>query len=243
MTRWAGLAMLIIGLLSAACSKDKTASDQARVTATPSPSPAATAATEAGCFAGLRTYRYTGTVDLKLPPSLGGSNFRDIAVSGAQVSPDRNQTRLVTAQGTFELITIDGDAWVRSGSGAWEKNPRNLGPQFSINPRDICRTSPAELERLGVRPQRETINGTSVLKYTATKEQLSRANAGFGGAGGLLTALFDDVVLTLWVSEQERWPVRLDLQAEQTGTDAISLRAGFTISDFNKSDIAITAPN
>lgn len=197
---------------------------------------------QADCFAGLKTYRYAGTVKLKLPPGLGGpSGTQDIAVDGAFVSPDRTQSSVKTSDDTFEVISIGNDLWTREGPDSWTKGDAGSAG-INITPGDICRTNPADLERAGIKPTKEKVNGTDALRYRIGKQDLDKLDQAFSGIAGQLTLLFDTVDLSLWVTEQEKWPLRLALDAGQSGADAIAINLLFDVSDFNKGDIKIEPP-
>jgi hypothetical protein len=256
--RWlgvvAGLAVLLV-----ACGGDDDKKDSAQSTGPASGTAQATTAAggargasgtaaagqaqaQGDCFAGLKTYRYAGNVKLKLPPGLGGpGGAQDIAVEGAFVSPDRTQSSVKSGRDTFEIISIGNDLWTREGSDGWTKGDAGSAG-INITPGDICRTNPADLERAGIKPTKEKVNGTDALRYRIGKQDLDKLDQAFSGIAGQLTLLFDAVDLSLWVTEQEKWPLRLALDASQSGADAIAISLQFDVKDFNKGDIKVEPP-
>lgn len=248
-----GGAALVLTLLIA-CSRggDKQDRGAGQGAGSASPSPAAQAAapvtpdaaqvpTGTSCLANLKSYRYTGTVSIKLPASAGVGGGGDVKLSGAAVTPDRFQSKVEAGGQTFEVVSIGNDVWTRQGNGPWEKNPSS--PETpSFKPEDFCRVSPADLERGGVRGTRERVGGVDTVRYRLSGSDLDKLGMGLQGNSSTLTTLFDRIEMNLWFTEKERWPVRITLSADQSGNDALSFKAEFNLSDFNAGNITIEPP-
>lgn len=194
-----------------------------------------------GCLANLRSYRYSGTIAIRLPAGAGAGSGGEVKVSGAAVTPDRFHSKVQAGGESVEVIGIGADLWMRQGTGPWEKNPGSLGVP-SFQPQDFCQVTSAELERAGVRGTRERVGGVDAIRYRLSGGDLDKLGTGLEGPAAALTALFDTVEMNLWFTEKERWPVRITLAAEQRGTDAVSFKAEFNLTDFNARDITIEPP-
>lgn len=197
------------------------------------------------CFAGLSTYRYSGTLRLKLPAGLGGMPTDNVKISGASVGPDRLQSKIefgANAGDTVEVITIGKDAYTRQGTGAWSKESTDAGGNFNFKPSDFCQFNPAMLEQAGIKPARERVNGVDALTYKIGKQDLEKLDQAISGQAGALTGLFDVFDMSVSFTEKEKWPLRIQLTAEQRSSEAIALSFDTTFTDFNKTDIKIEAP-
>jgi hypothetical protein len=233
----AGGAALVFALLIA-CSRG--GDRQAREAGQATPGAAQAQAGES-CLANLKSYRYTGKVSVKLPDAAGVGRGGEATLSGAAVAPDRFQSTVEAGGQPFEIIGIGNDVWVRQGNGPWEKNPSSAeSPGFK--PEDFCRASPAQLERAGVRGTRERLSGLDAIHYRLSAADLDKLGAGLQGPSTALTTLFDQVEMNIWFTEKERWPLRITLSAEQSGSDAVSFTAEFNLSDFNAGNITIEPP-
>lgn len=251
-TRWLTISATLLLSVLIACSRG---GGKQESQSEPRPSPAASPAAQAapatpgadraqagrGCLANLSSYRYSGTVAIKLPAGSGVGGSGDVKVSGAAVMPDRFHSKVQAGGESFEVISIGTDVWTRQGNGPWEKNPGSPGVP-SFQPQDFCQVTSTDLERAGVRGTRERVGGVDAVRYRLKGGDLDKLGTGLEGPAAALTALFDTVEMNLWFTEKERWPLRITLAAEQSGTDAVSFKAEFNLTDFNARDITIEPP-
>lgn len=267
--RWLSIVASGLIVLAVACGDDDKQSDSGSATATattaaaaPAPSGGGSTATTGGataatgtavagapatgdCFAGLSSYRYSGTLRLKLPAGLGGLPTDNVKISGASVGADRIQTKLELGPGaadTVEVITIGKDMYTRQGTGPWSKESTDAGGNFNFKPSDFCQFNPSMLEQAGIKPAKEKLNGADALTYKIRKQDLEKLDQAIAGQAGALTGLFDVFDMSVSFTEKEKWPLRITLNAEQRSSDAISLNFDTSFTDFNKTDIKIEAP-
>jgi hypothetical protein len=221
-----------------------TAPTEAARQATASPAPTQTERViAADCLKGVKSYRYEGKVRLKLPTGQSsglpaGIELNDVAFTGAYVAPDRSQFKVELGPTTFETIAIGNDEWTKFGPSGWIKSPGTGGLAF--NPDSFCRTNLSDLDRAGVKPSKDKVNGRDALRYEYDKKTISRLNNLFGG--GPLPELPDNTKVTLWVTESEHWPIRVTLAGDRSGADPYAINFEFNLTDLNKDDIKIDAP-
>jgi hypothetical protein len=195
------------------------------------------------CLKSVKSYRYEGKIQLKLPAgasagALPGLELNDIAFSGAFVEPDRNQFKVDLGFTSFETVTIGKEAWTRLGGAGWTKS-NDGGVSFS--PDQFCQANLTELNKANVKPSKDKVNGVDALKYEFDKNAIVRVNNIFGGSGAL-PELPDNTRMNLWVTEKERWPVKMTLTGSRTGTDPYNINFEFNLTDINKGGITIEAP-
>jgi hypothetical protein len=195
------------------------------------------------CLKGVKSYRYEGKIQLKLPAgatsgALPGLELNDISFSGAFVEPDRNQFKVDLGFTSFETVTIGTDAWTRLGGAGWTKSSEG---GISFSPDQFCQANLTELNKANVKPSKDKVNGVDALKYEFDKNAIVRVNNIFGN-GGSLPDLPDNTRMNLWVTEKERWPVKMTLTGSRTGTDPYNINFEFNLTDINKGGITIDAP-
>ena len=195
----------------------------------------------ADCLKSVKSYRYTGKMQLGSGLTGGAALApNDITLSGAVVAPDRTQLKLEANGQAFETITIGSDTWLRVAGGAWNKTTGTSPFSFSLD--DFCRANLASIDTAGVQPTRETLAGQSVLRYEFDRKALAKLNTSLGQAGSSAD-LPANAKMTVWVTEKERWPVRLILTGGQSGgNDPNFIALEFTLSDLNASSVRIDAP-
>lgn len=264
-------AALLVAACGGDDKKDDKGNDQARAsgaatvaatataaaTTTETPRTAAATATASGgqaerviaadCLKGLSSYRYSGKLKLTLPGDAGGAvgdALGDISFSGAFAAPDRATTKIDLRGQGFETVTIGSDSWTRIGSGPWTRSDAGgLGAgAFAFNPNDFCRDNLANLSDAGVKPTRDRVNGADALKYEFDKQAIGRLSLAGGAGREGLDALPDNTRLTLWVTEKERWPLRVTLTGDSKSASQATFNIEFNITDLNKGDVTIEAP-
>lgn len=200
------------------------------------------------CLKGLTSYRYTGKVSFKAPqvPGLAGANAAqsgDALFSGTFVAPDRTGSKVTFGNDTFELVAIGKENWIRQNGAAWQKSDENPGADLGIGPDTFCRIGAADLDRTGVRPVADTVNGQQALRYDFSKQDLGKLDTIIDGAAGLATNAMDNVKLSVWVTDKERWPARISLAGDQKiGSEALTLTFEANVTDYNRSDIVVEPP-
>jgi hypothetical protein len=186
----------------------------------------------------LKTYRYDGSYAVNLP----GMSPIAFTFRGWAVAPNRGQMEIEAGGLTAEAIYIGDDIWMRAESGAWEKGTNDsLSP--APRPEDFCIYSAAELEKADIKGSRDKVNGVAAIRYEVSSADLAKLAAVRGGATlSDISALVGTVRMSMWVTEKEKWPLRLTIVSERATRDAGSFNAQLNISDFNKNDIKVEAP-
>lgn len=243
---WILVSAAALALIATACR----GKSESKVASTPAPTSTPVArtggssstSTQANCFQGLNTYRFSGKAQFKLPSQLGGgtNNNGDVALEGTAVSPDRTALKVTTGSQTNEVVQIGGDIWTKEG-GSWRKSD-GQGGGFVLRPADFCTVTPSTLDQAGLRGSKEKINGVDTLKYSLGKDEISKLGPIGGQNLAGVAVLFDRLNMTVWFTEKEKWPARFTLVAEQSGTDVIAINVDFNISGWNDSGIKIEAP-
>lgn len=241
-----------VNSVATAASSATEAARQAAATATPAARAATATASAAApaepviaadCLKNVKSYRYEGKIQLKLPAgatagALPGLELNDISFSGAFVEPDRNQFKVDLGFTSFETVQIGNDTWTRLGGAGWQKS--NEGG-VSFSPDQFCRANLTELNKANVKPTKDKVNGVDALKYEFDKNAIVRVNNIFGN-GSALPDLPDNTRMTLWVSEKERWPLKMTLTGDRAGSDPYNIKFEFNLTDLNKGGITIEAP-
>jgi hypothetical protein len=199
------------------------------------------------CLKDVKSYRFEGKLSFRLPSGTAasvGTQQGDFTFSGAFVAPDRSQIKADLAGFSFEQVQIGSDAWTRIGNGGWTKSAADSSGGFSFTPESFCESNLTELNKAGVKPTRDKVNGVNALKYEFDRNALNRLNDLFGNSDSAadLTTLPDNTKLTLWVTEKERWPVRMTLTGDgKVNNEQLAFNMQFNVTDINK-DIKIEAP-
>jgi hypothetical protein len=233
---------LLLAVLAACGSDDNSESDSAAAVAT-------TASDEIvaeDCLKGAKSYRYNGRLQLDAGDDSGGfaELLGDVTLSGSFVSPDRSQTLIETRGQKFETITIGADTWTRLGSGEWTKGEGLIG-DLSLDPQSFCELGLGELGKAGVKPSKDKVRGVDALRYEFDRDALGRLGELFGsGSPDDVAALPENTKVVLWVTQKERWPVKITVNGERKeGDDPMTFNLEFTVTDLNKDSIKIEAPN
>lgn len=253
--RWAGAGALLLMLaLIAACRGTSERKDQAT-----DPPPTATVAAArahseetatgervigADCLNGATAYRYSGAFKVAFAgsPLGGGGGANGVPFSGAFVAPNRTYTKLEIPGQESETISIGADTWTRAGSGPWVKATGGAGDSFAFNPNSFCREQLGNLGRAGVAPVNDTVDGVPALRYDFDKAALGRGGFDLGGAGSVAD-LPDNTAVALWVTERERWPVRVDITGDGTGSgNPLAFAIRFNVTDLNNDSVKVEPP-
>ncbi|MFN8556249.1 MAG: hypothetical protein U0531_02500 [Dehalococcoidia bacterium] len=264
MRRLGLMAAAALLLLTAACRGDDTAATSATlgVPATPQPQAAAPAAQPAAtttaqaqqpaaaqndpvvaadCLRGVKSYRYNGKASLR--GGSGGGLAGDVTFDGAYIAPDRSQFRISFGSQAVETIGIGQDTWTKFGSAPWVKAPAGSQTGTAFAPDVFCESNLRDLAKAGVRPTRDKVGATDALRYEFDKKAIGRLSGAFGANQADVSELPDNTRLTLWVTEKERWPLRVTLSGDQrTGNEPFSINLEFNVTDLNQGSVRIDPP-
>lgn len=273
---WLLSLLLALTLVAAACSDDddegvaagaeaggqtSTAAAQAS-TQTPPPTLAPPAA--------LKSFRYDFTMELSgaaasegsgLPSGLSIDLELEIEMSGAVISPDREQSKLTADLGFLKLdmetIRIGDRVWTRQSGGEWQEQTASLGDlgfDFSVSPLDLLGADEtgSGFETLrsvlgGLDGENERVNGIDAVRYDLTSEQFTQAFPSGGLPGGLSQGApegtLEDMKVQLWIARDSGVPVRIVIEATTgEGPDEGTMRLELNLTDINSSEIEIEPP-
>jgi len=230
-------------------------------TPTPKPTPTPEPVVRVSCDAlkEVKSYRFSLAMKLQVPelavptpaavPSGGpldqligafASALTDLRMDGAFVAPDRSELRMSFGGQEMAVVTIGVRQWMRIGSLLWQEGPASSQDSFP-NPVDLCQQTAQALELKGPW-QPETINGIRTRYYQLDKGYLTALTGLLGGEAP--TDLPDEFAVGLWLAEDGRWPVRIEMKAkgkdEQGRPFAVELLSD--IKDFNSPNIRIETP-
>ncbi len=226
-----------------------------------SPSPTSGTAT-ASCdgINQLNSYRYSITVRLQSPAfgSAGQASPRpplstfadtltallaDLKIEGAHVAPDRTQAILKFQQDELELRDIGDRRWERLGT-AWQAQGNPSSGIGFLTPPVVCQDIVEEIAPTLARleSQEETVSGVTSDHYTLGKTDLTRLPQLLGTDPN--TRLPEQFQVDVWLARDGRWPVRLDIHAEDTDEQGnpIGVKLFMELRDINDPGISIEAP-
>jgi hypothetical protein len=182
-------------------------------------------------------------------------------MSGAVISPDREQSKLTADLGFLKLdvetIRIGDRIWTRQLGGEWEEGAAGLGElglDFSVSPADLLGADEtgSGFETLrsvlgGLDGTNETVNGIDAVRYDLTSEQFTQAFPSGGLPGGLSDGAPDgtleDMKVQLWIARDSGIPVRIVIEATAgEGADEGEMRLELNLTDLNSSAIEIEPP-
>jgi hypothetical protein len=210
------------------------------------------------CGQDLKAFRFNGRLALKAPQSgtnssdfssIIGSLLQDVKFSGAFVAPDRSQLKLEggkdSALGAIEFLQIGSTSYTRFGSAAWQQSSIGGSPTDflqELDPREIC-TQVEQNLRADVPSKKEKVNGVDAVRYDYDRSTLQQLGSGFlGAAGGPDDQLPENVKLSVWVSEKEKFPVKMQMSASgQADGQNYAMEMEVNVTDLN-GNVRIDAP-
>lgn len=224
--------------------------------ATPVSTPVASGTVPLDCGQEIRSYRFDGKVALQEPSSasandpaaLASALLQDVRFSGAYVSPDRVQIKLdlggqssPLAGQSLQFIQIGSTAYIKLGNLPWQKQEMTEeNPIGNLNPIELCKQLQENLPVAQARTRKEQVNGVDAIRYDFDRKSLEKLPGLFGEDSQDLP---ENLNLSLWVAEKEKFPVRMALSGsgqQAGGTTSINLE--FNVTDLNASGIRIDAP-
>lgn len=281
--------MLLLSLLLVACSSSKKAAPPTAaakaistvraatftpVTTTPLPAGEtaqprpAHPAVAANCLQNLHSYRFDGTLALKVStptgsatPAAGAGDFAgslanllsNVAFKGSALAPDSTEATINFGGGgtqPLQIVRVGSTTWSRFGTNAWQQGNQiaGLGNILQFDPATLCQQSLAQLDSAGQTPAHETVNGIPSLRYQFSGAQLTGTAFGerdrgtptpIANSGATPTPPAANFTLTLWTAEKGNYPTKVQVNGSPEG-------GGFAfvlnVSDVNGNDIQITAP-
>jgi hypothetical protein len=143
---------------------------------------------------------------------------------------------------TAEAIVVGDTTWMRTGNAGWEQDTDGaLDP--APRPEEFCIYGATDLEEAGVRGKRDRLNGVAAIRFEVSSSDLERLILSRTGAAlADISAEVGTMRMTLWVTEKEKWPLRLTIASDQQSTSDASFKADLNFGSFNKSDINIEPP-
>jgi hypothetical protein len=227
-----------------------------------SSSGAATRAIELNCDQDLKSFRFAGELALKAPQSgstgsggissVVGSLLQNVKFTGAFAAPDRTQFKLdgggSSPLGTIELIQIGNTSYIKLGSAPWQQSQGDSGASGivdQVDPRELCRQIEQNLTS-AVPARNEKVNGIDATRFDYDRAALGKLGDSAGGILGSIVGpngeLPENAKLSVWVSEKDKFPVKMQVSAsgKQNGEDT-SLNLDLNVTDLN-GNVTIDAP-
>jgi len=173
------------------------------------------------------------------PDFLFGQTF-----DGAFEKPDKidliTKTEGAQAQDT-RFVYIGQDQWVEL-DGQWQKTSPGA-PSFVFAPIKMCNAMLSGLDLAGVEPVAESVDGQQVARYEVKDAQLDTAVAIWSGQSDM-GRLLDTYAVTVWLSEDDEIPVRIESKVVGTypfGRE-LTMELALEASDINAGDIKVEPP-
>ncbi len=163
---------------------------------------------------------------------------------GAFEKPDKIEFTQATEGAQTEdtpFVYIGGDQWINL-SGQWTKQPPQA-PPFAFAPLDMCNAMVSGLDLTDITPTSETIDGQEVARYEVEDVELDSAVTIWTGQSDM-GRLLNIYSLTVWLSEDEEIPVRIESKtvgAYPYGRE-LSMELALQVEDVNADDIKIEPP-
>jgi len=207
----------------------------------------------------LQSYRYRFAIKLQSPafePTSGATPaepltafadtltalLSDFTIDGAHVAPDRTQAILKFQQDEVEMRAIGDRNWVSVG-GTFEEQ-ESSGDAALLTPDVVCRDIvQAIVGSLGeVDSKGETVNGIETEHYELSEADLERLPELLGTNPG--TDLPQKFQVGVWLARDGRWPVRLEIGAEDKDEqgETLGLSLSMEIRDVNDLGISVVEP-
>lgn len=233
--------------------------------AAPSSSPAGTALARSGrtldvdCGRDIKALRFVGKLAVQGNVasssggdggfgSLFGSLLSDITFSGAYQAPDRTQLKAeIGGQNSFlggpiEFVQIGDTSYTRLGNTPWQQSTGDAGPADQFDPRTFCNDTVQNLPG-DVQGRKEKVNGVDATRYEYDRKALEAAGNSLGDLAGSAGPLPDNTRLSVWVSEKEKFPVKMTLVGSGTQSgQTSSINLEFNVTDINAPNVKIEAP-
>jgi len=168
--------------------------------------------------------------------------FSDLKLEGAFRAPDRTQVVLRFKNEELELREVGDQSWIRVGAGWHQQDPTQ--DETILTPDVVCKDIVEEIApSLGeVDAQRETVNNVDTDHFRLDKADVKRLPELLGA--GPETDLPDKFQVDVWLAREGRFPVRLDIGAQDTDEQGnpIGLSLFMEFRDLNDPGIAIEPP-
>lgn len=168
--------------------------------------------------------------------------FSDLKLEGAFRAPDRTQVVLRFKGEELELREVGGTSWIRVGTNWHQQDPTQK--ETILTPNVVCKDIVEEIapSLAEVEGKRETVNNIDTDHYQLDKADIKRLPELFGA--GPETDLPEKFQVDVWLARDGRFPVRLDIGAEDTDEQGnpIGLSLFMEFRDLNDPGIAVEPP-
>jgi hypothetical protein len=168
--------------------------------------------------------------------------FSDLKLEGAFRAPDRTQVVLRFKGEELELREVGDESWIRVGATWHQQNPTQ--DETILTPDVVCKDIVEEIapSLAKVDAERETVNNIDTDHFRLDKADIKRLPDLLGA--GPETDLPDKFQVDVWLAREGRFPVRLDIGAEDTDEQGnpIGLSLFMEFRDLNDPGIAIEPP-
>jgi hypothetical protein len=168
--------------------------------------------------------------------------FSDLKLEGAFRAPDRTQVVMRFKTEELELREVGDKSWIRVGATWQQQDPAQAGT--ILTPDVVCKDIVEEIapSLAKVDAERETINNIDADHFRLDKADITRFPDLLGA--GPETDLPDKFQVDVWLAREGRFPVRLDIGAEDTDAQGnpIGLSLFMEFRDLNDPGIAIDPP-
>lgn len=208
------------------------------------------------CDRNLTSFRFDGKLAMQNasssstndPSALFSTLLQDVRFSGAYIAPDRTQMKLdlggkdsPLAGQAFEFIQIGPTSYLKLGNTGWQQQETSgSNPVEELNPLALCKQLHDALPA-AAQSRKEKVNGIDAVRYDYDRKSLEKLPGLLDGMNS--SDLPENVNLSLWVAEKERFPVKMTLAASgQQSGGPLSMDLEFNVSDLNSSGIKIEAP-
>jgi hypothetical protein len=208
------------------------------------------------CERNLTAFRFDGKLAMRGatsssandPSALFSSLLQDVRFSGAYVAPDRTQMKLdlggkdsPLAGQAFEFIQIGPTSYLKLGNTGWQQQETaGSNPVEELSPVALCKQL-HDIVPAAAQSRKEKVNGIDAVRYDYDRKSLEKLPGLLDGMNS--SDLPENVRLSLWVAEKERFPVKMTMAASgQQSGGPFSMDLEFNVSDLNSSGIKIEAP-
>jgi len=168
--------------------------------------------------------------------------FSDLKLEGAYRAPDRTQVVMRFKGEELELREVGEQSWIRVGA-AWQQQDA-AQEETILTPDVVCKDIVEEIapSLAKVDPERETVNNVETEHFRLDRADVKRLPELLGA--GPETDLPDLFQVDVWLAREGRFPVRLDIGAQDTDEQGnpIGLSLFMEFRDLNDPGIAIEPP-
>jgi hypothetical protein len=256
------LAPLLLWLFAAGCGRSGSSSNE---------NSGAQGISHISCFEGLSGYRFDGQLAFK--PAAGATQaqigslanlLQDVRFSGSWKAPQDSDIKVTFpgADGSqdLEIRRVGGRLYQMAAGGAWQPSTGQgpiAGTIARLDPQTLCQTSLAQVDLSTKQGTRESVNGVQALHFSLGPQDLPAGSGFFGeeqnraGAATPAAAATPrpaatparDTRLDVWVVPSTHYPVKMQLNASEGGSNGGMFGITVNVTDLGGSDISIPVPS